>query len=106
MKKGFALLLVLVLCMSAAGAALGEAELSYDGQVVAGESIPVSAPYGGKISEMLTRGNSWVKAGDVVCEISGTLNYAPIDGYSNRCVRCGGRRSGIHWRTVRRGALY
>ena len=80
MKKGFALLLVLVLCMSAAGAALGEAELSYDGQVVAGESIPVTAPYGGKISEMLVRGNSWVKSGDEVCEITGTLNYAPIEG--------------------------
>ena len=80
MKKGFALLLVLILCVSAAGAAMGETELSYDGQVVAGESIPVTAPYGGKISEMLTRGNSWVKAGDEVCEITGTLNYAPIEG--------------------------
>ena len=80
MKKGFALLLVLVLCMIAAGAALGETELSYDGQVVAGESIPVTAPYGGKISEMLMRGNGWVKSGDEVCEITGTLNYAPIEG--------------------------
>ena len=55
MKKGFALLLVLVLCVTAGGAALGEAELSYDGEVVAGESIPVTAPYGGLISEMIPR---------------------------------------------------
>ena len=80
MKKGFALLLVLVLCAAIGGAALGEAELSYDGEVVAGESIPVTAPYGGLISVMIPRGNSWVKAGDEICEIEGKLNYAPIEG--------------------------
>ena len=80
MKKGFALLLVLVLCVTAGGAALGEAELSYDGEVVAGESIPVTAPYGGLISEMIPRGNSWIKSGDEVCEIEGKLNYAPVEG--------------------------
>ena len=40
MKKGFALLLVLILCAAIGGAALGEAELSYDGEVVAGNPFP------------------------------------------------------------------
>ena len=96
MKKGFALLLVLILCAAIGGAALGEAELSYDGEVVAGESIPVTAPYGGLISVMIPRGNSWVKAGD----------ESPDRRHGDRPVCRGRRRSGIHRGTVRRGALY
>ena len=97
MKKGFALLLVLVLCAAIGGTALGEAELSYDGEVVAGESIPVTAPYGGLISEMAVRGSGWVKAGDEVCTDR---------RHGDRPVCRGRRRSGIHRGTVRRGALY
>ena len=46
MKKLFAMLMVLALVLGSA--AMAE-ELSYDGQVVAGETVPVAAPFGGRM---------------------------------------------------------
>ena len=78
MKKVFALLLAVLLGMS--GFALAERDLSYDGTVVAGETIPVSVPFGGKVSDMTLRAGSWVREGDVIASLQTTLNYAPVEG--------------------------
>ena len=78
MKKLFAVLAALLLCVS--GVALSESELSYEGTVVAGETIPVAVPYGGRVTEMPVRAGSWVREGDPVGAIGTTLNYAPVEG--------------------------
>ncbi len=78
MKKFFALLLVLLLGLN--GLALAETELSYEGTVVAGETVPVSVPYGGRVGELPLRAGSWVREGDPVGTIGTTLNYAPVEG--------------------------
>ena len=78
MKKGFALLLVLLLSFS--GLALGETEYSYEGTVVAGETVPVSVPFGGRVDQMKLHAGSWVREGDAVGTLQTTLNFAPLEG--------------------------
>lgn len=77
MKKIVSLLLAL-LCLG--GFALGEAELSYDGSVVAGKTVPVSVPYGGRVTEVSVTAGSWVREGDTLGALGSTLNFAPIEG--------------------------
>ena len=77
MKKLFAMLMVLALVLGSA--AMAE-ELSYDGQVVAGETVPVAAPFGGRMGEVKLRAGDPVAAGDTLAEIKTTLNYAPVEG--------------------------
>ena len=63
MKKLFAMLMVLALVLGSA--AMAE-ELSYDGQVVAGETVPVAAPFGGRMGEVKLRAGDPVAAGDTL----------------------------------------
>ena len=78
MKKFFALLLAMLLALSLP--ALSEPEMSYEGTVVAGETVPVSVPYGGRVEEMFVRAGSWVREGDPVGSVGTTLNFAPVEG--------------------------
>jgi len=78
MKKGFALLLALLLCLSTW--AMAETDMSYEGQVVAGETVPVSVSYGGRITELTVRAGAWVREGDPLAVLGTTRNYAPVEG--------------------------
>ena len=78
MRRRIALFLALLLGLT--GIALGEAELSYEGTVVAGETIPVAVPFGGRVMGPVPRAGSWVRTGDVLAALQTTLNYAPVEG--------------------------
>ena len=78
MKKVFAMLVVLVLVLG--GTALAETDLSYEGKVVAGDTIPIAAPFGGRLGEVTLRAGDPVREGDPVATIKTTLNYAPVEG--------------------------
>ena len=80
MKKGLAWLTAAVMLLGISAAALGETELSYEGTVIAGETIPVSVPFGGRVSNVTLRAGSWVQEGDSLATIITTLNYAPVEG--------------------------
>ena len=62
----------------AAGAASAEASLSYNGVVVAGETLPVAALFGGKVAEVMVRTGDLIRKGDEIAQIATTLNYAPL----------------------------
>ncbi len=79
MKKVIAILTVLALALALAGAALAE-ELSYEGAVVAGETIPIAAPFGGRMGKVPLREGDPVQEGDIVANILTTMNYAPVEG--------------------------
>ena len=79
MKKVIATLIVLALALSLSGAALAE-ELSYEGSVVAGEIIPIAAPFGGRMGKVPLREGDPVQEGDTVANILTTMNYAPVEG--------------------------
>ena len=64
----------------AAGAASAEASLSYNGVVVAGETLPVAALFGGKVAEVMVRAGDLIRKGDEIAQIATTLNYAPLEG--------------------------
>ena len=64
----------------AAGAASAEASLSYNGVVVAGETLPVAALFGGKVAEVMVRTGDLIRKGDEIAQIATTLNYAPLEG--------------------------
>lgn len=78
-KKSAAWLISLILLLGT-GTALGEAELSYEGVVIAGETVPVTAPFGGRVSGVTQRAGGWTEAGETLAEIQTTLNYAPVEG--------------------------
>ena len=78
MKKGIAMLLVLALALG--GTALAETELSYEGEVVAGETVPIAAPFGGRMGKVPLKAGDPVLEGDTVGVIQTTLNYAPVEG--------------------------
>ena len=79
MKKISCWILVLVMILACA-CAQAESAFSYEGTVVAGETVPVAAPYGGRIGKTEAYAGGWIKAGDPVCEIKATLQYAPVEG--------------------------
>ena len=78
-KKSAAWLISLILLLGT-GTALGEAELSYEGVVIAGEAVPETAPFGGRVSGVTQRAGGWTEAGETLAEIQTTLNYAPVEG--------------------------
>ena len=80
-------LLVLVLgCALGASAfaeetpAVSRAAFSIPGQVVAGESVSLTAPYGGKIMDHTARVGDVLQPGQTVFSIETTKVYAPCDG--------------------------
>ncbi len=80
MKKAMAWLLALTLLLGTGAAALGETELSYEGTVIAGETVPVTVPFGGRVSGVTKRAGEWTEGGEILAEIQTTLNYAPVEG--------------------------
>lgn len=83
MKKLSALILALILaCAAGCGLSRAAAEtgLSYEGTVVAGETVPVTAPFGGRVKDVNLKAGSRVLAGDTLARIDTTLNYAPVEG--------------------------
>ena len=79
-KKLLALVLALTLLTGLTLSARAEIELSYEGVVVAGETVPVTAAFGGRVAGMKLRKGDLVNKGDVIAEIATTLNYAPLEG--------------------------
>ena len=79
-KRVTALALILALTLGLCVCAQAEIELSYEGVVVAGETVPVTAAFGGRLSNMKLRKGDLVTKGDVIAEIATTLNYAPLEG--------------------------
>ena len=77
MKKIICLLTALCLLATAAAAL---AEYSYEGTVEAGETLPVLAGFGGKVSGLTLRAGDLVAEGETLATIGTTLNYAPIEG--------------------------
>ncbi len=79
MKRKFLLAaLSLMLCVGFAGAAL--AETTFDGTVVSGESVGVTAPFGGTVSSFRLREGDEINPGDVIAEVRTTKVYASVDG--------------------------
>ena len=78
MKKLVAFLLALTMMIS--GAAMAEPGISYEGTVVAGQTMPVSVPYGGRVRDLSLRQGDWVQEGDTLAAVDTTLNFAPVEG--------------------------
>lgn len=56
------------------------AELSFEGKVVAGETVPVLAPFGGMVDKIALRVGDAIALGDDVASIATTKAYAAADG--------------------------
>lgn len=56
------------------------AEISFEGKVVASETKPVLAPFGGMVDEVALRAGDLVEIGDDVATIATTKVYAAADG--------------------------
>ena len=80
MKKWLTLALVLILAAGILPAAVADPDMSYEGTVIAGETIPVSAPYGGLVHTVLLRAGSYVREGDAIAQLEATVNYSPVEG--------------------------
>lgn len=80
MKKNSLILvaLSLILCMALPGLAL--AETTFDGTVVASESVGITAPFGGTINSFKLRQGDQINEGDVIATVETTKVYAPADG--------------------------
>ena len=59
---------------------LAGAELSYEGTVVAGETVPIQAGFGGRMTESRKRAGDLITEGETLAKIATTLNYAPVEG--------------------------
>ena len=75
MKKMLILLLCLCL-LSGSACAAGE----FDGVVIAGETVSVSAPYGGVISHTALRAGTFLRTGDEIAKVNTTRVLAAEDG--------------------------
>ncbi len=78
-SRALALLASLCLAMACAPA-LADYEMAYEGTVVIQDSVPVAAPYGGRVAEVLVRKGDLVQEGDVIARIATTPVYAPLEG--------------------------
>ena len=76
--KRLALILAALLLMSCALQAV--AETSFDGVVVASDSVPVEAPFGGMLEKLYVREGDMIYAGDPIVDLKGTAVFAPCDG--------------------------
>ena len=79
-RKILAFVLALVLALGVGTGARAEVLLSYEGVVVAGETVPVTAAFGGRVTGLKLRKGDLIEKGDAVAEIATTLNYAPLEG--------------------------
>ncbi len=77
MKRILSAAMAAVLLLLAGCAA---AELSYEGKIVAGETVPIQVGFGGKVIESRKRVGDQVTEGEVLAKIQTTLNFAPIEG--------------------------
>ena len=75
MKKILAMMLALLMLPT-----LVLAETTFDGKVVAGDAVSVTAPFGGTVSNFRLRAGSRINVGDAVATINTTKVYAPADG--------------------------
>ena len=75
MKKFLLVALILMLVP-----VMALAETTFDGKVVAGESVSVTAPFGGTVSSFRLRAGSLIELGDKIATIETTKVYASADG--------------------------
>lgn len=68
------LLMLALLCPAAL------AEISFEGKVIASETVAVGAPFGGLVESVALRAGDPVALGDPVATIATTKVYAPADG--------------------------
>lgn len=76
MKKRIFSILMLVVLLPA----FALAETTFDGKVVARESVSVTAPFGGTVSHFSLRAGSKIKLGDRIATIATDKVYATADG--------------------------
>lgn len=77
MKRWMAAVLAALMVLSGTGAL---AEISFEGRVIAGEVVAVSAPFGGVVDSVDLRVGETVSIGDAVTTIETTKVYAAADG--------------------------
>jgi multidrug resistance efflux pump len=75
-----AVIAVLSLMLAALVPAAALAETSFDGTVVSGESVTVTAPFGGTVSASGLRAGSKITLGEPIVTIETTKVYAPESG--------------------------
>lgn len=86
MKKLLCMTLALMMVVSLTASALAEETgaatktLSLSGNVVAGQTITVKAPFGGIVADYTLRTGDQVRAGDALLALQTTKVYAPCDG--------------------------
>ena len=56
------------------------AETTFDGSVVAGEAVSVTAPFGGTVTALTLKEGAEIGLGDTICTLETTKVYAPHDG--------------------------
>ncbi|HNW86406.1 MAG TPA: acetyl-CoA carboxylase biotin carboxyl carrier protein subunit [Candidatus Limiplasma sp.] len=79
MKKILSVLFTLALLSGVlTGPAL--AETTFDGTVVSGEAVSVTAPFGGTVSSFKLREGDQINVGDVIAQVETTKVYASTDG--------------------------
>lgn len=61
------------------------AEITFDGTVVAGDAVSVTAPFGGMVSDVAVKAGSEIALGDAICTIETTKVYAPTSGTVAAC---------------------
>ncbi len=67
---------ILMVCSSA----MADYEMAYEGTIVVQDSVPVAAPYGGRVAQVTVRKGDLVQEGDVIAQIATTPVYAPLEG--------------------------
>lgn len=70
--------LAAAIALGAWGTAQGE--IAFEGSVVAGETLTVTAPFGGTVSQIALREGQLIAQGDAVAQVETTKIYAPMDG--------------------------
>lgn len=69
-----------VLLVSTLLSCTAHAEISFDGKVIASQTVPVIAPFGGMVDKTALRVGDTVEIGDNVASITTTKVYATADG--------------------------
>ena len=99
MKKILALVLILMLLPVWA-----LAETTFDGKVVAGESVSVTAPFGGTVSSFRLRAGSLISLGDQIATIETGRAIAHISWWPmGECRPRAGRRGLDGWSAYSEG---